>query len=84
MITGLLVTLRIGLVGITGTDMTLGTILLSSKNHLYENFKNNLTSKCHFIYIPDNYTEPVSEPVTQMALELINNHVISVQPKRSE
>ena len=24
-------------------------------------------------------TEPVSEPVTQMALELINNHLISVQ-----
>ena len=82
MITGLLVTLRIGLVGITGTDMTLGTILLSSKNHLYENFKNNLTSKCHFIYIPDNYTEPVSEPVTQMALKLINNNLISVQQKR--
>ena len=27
-------------------------------------------------------TEPVSEPVTQMALELINNHLISVQPMR--
>ena len=27
-------------------------------------------------------TEPVSEPVTQMALELINNHLISVQQKR--
>ena len=27
-------------------------------------------------------TEPVSEPVTQMALELINNHPISVQKKR--
>ena len=24
-------------------------------------------------------TEPVSEPVTQMAFELINNHLISVQ-----
>ena len=24
-------------------------------------------------------TEPVSEPVTQMAIELINNHLISVQ-----
>ena len=24
-------------------------------------------------------TEPVSEPVTQMAVELINNHLISVQ-----
>ena len=27
-------------------------------------------------------TEPESEPVTQMALELINNHLISVQQKR--
>ena len=27
-------------------------------------------------------TEPVSEPVTQMAVELINNHIISVQQKR--
>ena len=27
-------------------------------------------------------TEPVPEPVTQMALELINNHLISVQQKR--
>ena len=27
-------------------------------------------------------TELVSEPVTQMALELINNHLISVQQKR--
>ena len=27
-------------------------------------------------------TEPVSEPVTQMAVELINNHLISVQQKR--
>ena len=27
-------------------------------------------------------TEPVSEPVIQMALELINNHLISVQQKR--
>ena len=27
-------------------------------------------------------TEPVSEPVPQMALELINNHFISVQQKR--
>ena len=27
-------------------------------------------------------TEPVSEPVAQMALELINNHLISVQQKR--
>ena len=27
-------------------------------------------------------TEPVSEPVTQMAVELINNHLISVQRKR--
>ena len=26
--------------------------------------------------------EPVSEPVTQMALELINKHLISVQQKR--
>ena len=26
-------------------------------------------------------TEPVSEPVTQMAVELINNHLISVQEK---
>ena len=26
--------------------------------------------------------EPVSEPVTQMAVELINNHLISVQQKR--
>ena len=26
-------------------------------------------------------TEPVPEPVTQMALELINNHLISVQQK---
>ena len=24
-------------------------------------------------------TEPVSEPVTQMAVELINNHLISIQ-----
>ena len=29
-------------------------------------------------------TEPVSELVTQMAVELINNHLISVQQKRSE
>ena len=28
-------------------------------------------------------TELVSEPVTQMALELINNHLISVQQKLS-
>ena len=28
-------------------------------------------------------TEPVSEPITQIALELINNHLISVQQKRS-
>ena len=27
-------------------------------------------------------TEPVSEPVTQMAVELINIHLISVQQKR--
>ena len=27
-------------------------------------------------------TEPVSEPVTQMAVELINNHLILVQQKR--
>ena len=27
-------------------------------------------------------TEPESEPVTQMALELINNHLISVYSKR--
>ena len=27
-------------------------------------------------------TEPVSEPVTQMEPELINNHLISVQQKR--
>ena len=27
-------------------------------------------------------TEPVSELVTQMAVELINNHLISVQQKR--
>ena len=27
-------------------------------------------------------TEPVSEPVTQIAAELINNHIISVQQKR--
>ena len=27
-------------------------------------------------------TAPVSEPVTQMAVELINNHLISVQQKR--
>ena len=27
-------------------------------------------------------TEPVSEPVTEMALELINNHLIEVQEKR--
>ena len=27
-------------------------------------------------------TEPVSEPVTQMAIELINIHIISVQQKR--
>ena len=27
-------------------------------------------------------TELVSEPVTQMAVELINNHLISVQQKR--
>ena len=27
-------------------------------------------------------TEPVSELVTEMALELINNHLISVQQKR--
>ena len=27
-------------------------------------------------------TEPVSEPVTQMAVELINNHLMSVQQKR--
>ena len=27
-------------------------------------------------------TELVSEPVTQMALELINNHLISIQQKR--
>ena len=27
-------------------------------------------------------TEPVSEPVTQMAVELINNHLTSVQQKR--
>ena len=27
-------------------------------------------------------TEPVSEPVTQMAVELINNHLISIQQKR--
>ena len=27
-------------------------------------------------------TEPVSEPVTQMAVELINNHLISVHQKR--
>ena len=27
-------------------------------------------------------TEPVSEPVTQMAVELINNHLISVQQTR--
>ena len=27
-------------------------------------------------------SEPVSEPVTQMAVELINNHLISVQQKR--
>ena len=27
-------------------------------------------------------TEPVPEPVTQMAVELINNHLISVQQKR--
>ena len=26
--------------------------------------------------------EPVSEPVTQMAVELINNHLISVQQER--
>ena len=29
-------------------------------------------------------TEPVSEPVTQMAVEMINNHLISVQSKRDE
>ena len=27
-------------------------------------------------------TEPVSEPVTQMAVELINNYLISVEQKR--
>ena len=27
-------------------------------------------------------TEPVSEPVAQMAVELINNHLILVQQKR--
>ena len=27
-------------------------------------------------------TEPLSELVTQMAVELINNHIISVQQKR--
>ena len=80
MITGLLVTLRNGLVGITDTDMTLGTIL-SSRNNLYKNLRNNLTSECHFIYTLDSsssftlrssqfasssrsYTEPVSKPVT--------------------
>ena len=45
--------------------------------------------KGHFIYILDSSnsssfvaleaTEPVSEPVNQMAVELINNHLISVQ-----
>ena len=28
-------------------------------------------------------TDPVSEPVTQMAVELMNNHLILVQQKRS-
>ena len=27
-------------------------------------------------------TEPVSQPVTQMAVEMINSHVVSVQQKR--
>ena len=27
-------------------------------------------------------TEPVSEPVTQMAIELINNHLVSVQQNK--
>ena len=59
MITGLLVTLRIGLVGITGTDMTFGTILLSSKNDLYKNLKYKLTSEGHFIDILDSSNSKV-------------------------
>ena len=56
---------------------------------------NVLYSQGRFIYILDSSnfelvssvlaleaTEPVSEPVTQMAVELINNHLISVQQKR--
>ena len=30
----------------------------------------------------DLVSEPISEPVTQMAVELINNHLILVQQKR--
>jgi hypothetical protein len=35
-----------------------------------------------FLVLALEATEPVSEPVTQMAVELINNHLISVQQKR--
>ena len=34
-------------------------------------------------YLALETTEPVSEPVTQMAVELINNHLISVQQEMS-
>ena len=58
--------------------------------------ENGLWSWGCFIYILDSSshfelvssvlaleaTEPVSEPVNQMAVELINNHLISVQQKR--
>ena len=47
---------------------------------------NNSVVQSHFELVSSvlalEATEPVSEPVTQMAVELINNHIISVQQKR--
>ena len=50
------------------------------------NSSSNWTIQSHFelvsLVLALEATEPVSEPITQMAVELINNHFISVQQKR--
>ena len=59
------------------------------KSHIQSNFKCYLHNYYGFqIFLHVSFThsleviEPISEPVLQMALELINNHLISVKQKR--
>ena len=51
--------------------------------HLHSRYVVQILVQSHFelvsLFLALEATEPVSEPVTQMAVELINNHFISVQ-----